>query len=181
MHSTRTPIKPAPVNANVSTCVTTNLKTYVVWISLASVGFIVALEMASSALYLVCPFGSPYEPLSIPCWVAIWAPPVLSAMVGCFLGWRFGFIGIVCSVLVVGLSLLLLFYGTSTLSPWHGTDHLRALRLAVLFCVLPTVLSALVGALIYRVSPKHRANKGFNRTPESSGPAKPGESSGGAG
>ena len=48
---------------------------------------------------------------------------------------------------------------------------------------VPIILAAAINALALYLAPLggQQNNKGFNRTPESSGPAKPGESGGGAG
>ena len=62
-----------------------------------------------------------------------------------------------------------------------GENILWALFVVGFFTAIPLVCFRL-GKLLYTLGDMHHeSNKGFNRTPESSGPAKPGKRGGGAG
>ena len=66
----------------------------------------------------------------------------------------------------------------------HSNWYLRFVEWAPILAPATGIVIGCIAAITAKKvwsSGKNRSNKGFNRTPESSGPAKPGESSGGAG
>ena len=78
-----------------------------------------------------------------------------------------------CNSVVSGIGELRNLYGDA-----HGKDR-RSVRLEPRHAHLAVNLAGSMASFL--IATFEKANKGFNRTPESSGPAKPGEFSGGAG
>ena len=109
-------------------------------ITVAIVVFVAVGILGALAVEESCYPLTSHGPISLACNVAIYTPVFAAVAAGVVMSWRSSFYSVAWALLASSIGLAILFRGF--FSHWYGADIEDTIKFVVLWCLIPTVITA---------------------------------------